>query len=990
MQFFNDGESYLPGASTEIISDYNQTYNTTLWNTTDPVVVIGTAFNGPTGVLVPLWNPEHASYVFGGTYNSTTKKEVDLVAGIKHAWDKGCRTIYGVRVGGKDLYKDFNLCTTNKYFLRVKSVYPTNSGKQAYVVYDNTEGSEKLTFYKIPDKATINERNQGLVESTNKMISTEINLDQDYGYTKDSSLVDIINLFNSNSFNNVLTLAIVDKDGLEVTTSKDVNDITLGSVFPGTYFIGRSKNATAMPIKTSVNNNFIFDKVAEANKLPYSSFDGSHFATLILNTDVSSKYPIYGQSKVLREALADVGITMVNDNDYLSVVSSTNKAFPEDSVDYEDTDLTNFEKYKLLGDGFGVTAHLVKRVTKSGVELVPKVTETPTNDENRIIGITNGIYSVIQDAPIDYRALGSSMNADTVISGKLPSASDFKVSVPSQSGILSTTDANNTPVDLLSVASVFDTADITSPAKKYSIQLKTFSAVDKITSDTLYTAELFDLVPVVESINTIDLTVKNGEKVLVGNATDGYSLYTIIDGIAVLANAADYDDGTNHSRFMIPDYTIVESKVTDNTMLFKTATIDFGTKKYAIGVNNNNLFVYSIAAGVLTPVGDYDTLKDTNWDKEESIFVYAESIPMNNNKIIISSKNYDILSLADFVDDCNNNEVLNDLFTFSLTSQGQINKDDYMAGTTVGIETYPGVADNVIDKAAIDLGKDHVVSYDYDLYIPYRTTDTFARQLAQHCTYVELKTGRTHGIIGCETITDTSLTSIAKKYNKIMDIDFNMYAKKNNSRNMLDSKNLPYNIGRNISIMCAQELVSVDSGGYSFLSNCAPAYAGMVSALDIAQSSTAQTIDVSPSYEFSHSQLVNLTNKGIVTVRNSYTKGYIITDGVTMADSSDGLKRLSATRIVGAVEQIIRSACEPYLGKTNSTVNKNSLQTAINSGLKAIKDVLLSSYEFSIVSDSTVAQYNYITINYTIVPFGEIREVRNSLTVTNSTSTTNA
>ena len=40
------------------------------------------------------------------------------------------------------------------------------------------------------------------------------------------------------------------------------------------------------------------------------------------------------------------------------------------------------------------------------------------------------------------------------------------------------------------------------------------------------------------------------------------------------------------------------------------------------------------------------------------------------------------------------------------------------------------------------------------MYIPYRTVDNFARQLAQHCTYTELKTGPTHGFIGCERMTN--------------------------------------------------------------------------------------------------------------------------------------------------------------------------------------------------------------------------------------------
>jgi hypothetical protein len=331
-----DNETYLAGVSTEIQSEYQKGYDETLWNTTNSVVVVGTAFDGPSGVLVPVWNPKHARYIFGNTYDSTTKTEVDLVAGIQEAWDKGCRTIYALRLGGKDLFKDFELCLGNGYKLRVSSTYPTNTGKQAYFVYDNTEGAETISYYKVPERATINERSNGMVESVNQMILSELRINQDYGFTKDSSLVDIINLFNKYTFNNVLRLSIVDSTGADVTTSAEAYSIPLGALFPGTYFIGRGKNSAKMPIKTSVRTNLVFDNT-DVTKLPYSSFTGNHFITLTLNTDVSAPYPIYGTAKTIREMLALTGISMVEENDYLKVLNASNKAFPEDSIDYEET-----------------------------------------------------------------------------------------------------------------------------------------------------------------------------------------------------------------------------------------------------------------------------------------------------------------------------------------------------------------------------------------------------------------------------------------------------------------------------------------------------------------------------------------------------------------------------------------------------------------------------------------------------------------------------
>ncbi len=48
------------------------------------------------------------------------------------------------------------------------------------------------------------------------------------------------------------------------------------------------------------------------------------------------------RQKRCREALAQVGISMVEEYDFLKVLNASNKAFPEDDVDYEETGLTNF------------------------------------------------------------------------------------------------------------------------------------------------------------------------------------------------------------------------------------------------------------------------------------------------------------------------------------------------------------------------------------------------------------------------------------------------------------------------------------------------------------------------------------------------------------------------------------------------------------------------------------------------------------------------
>ena len=56
MELF-ENELILPGVITELISEYASGYDQSLFGTTDSVLVIGTAFNGPVGKVVEVYSP---------------------------------------------------------------------------------------------------------------------------------------------------------------------------------------------------------------------------------------------------------------------------------------------------------------------------------------------------------------------------------------------------------------------------------------------------------------------------------------------------------------------------------------------------------------------------------------------------------------------------------------------------------------------------------------------------------------------------------------------------------------------------------------------------------------------------------------------------------------------------------------------------------------------------------------------------------------------
>lgn len=994
-----DNETFLPGVITEVESDYSYGYDSSQFGTTDSVVVIGTAFSGPVGTPVPIYNPEHARYIFGKTYQAGSKKAATLVSAIEDAYQKGARTIYAVRISGKEASKDFEFNTDSTYKLRLRSTYPTNQAKEFFMVYDNKEGEEKIKIYKPAERATIVEKMQGVIESENDTIVLELKLNQDYGLTKDSPLVDVIQIINEHAYNNVIRLGIVNDEGLEVTsTDIGARQILLGALFPGAYFIGRDKNHITPD--TQINYRLI----TENSVKPYNGFDGMIFKELVYNTDINSSIPIYAKdNKVLAQQLKNVEVFSTKAFDFLETTGLADRVFGKNKDDYEEVDIDNFDIYQRLGSGFAVTARAEFRQDSHGNELVPKIKETPANDVNRIKEIKDGIYSMLENMNAKYRVLACG-TADEKIAGKLPRAKDFLVLSPVSTKILE---------NLIEVTPKI-AADAPVLPKKYEFHISNIadtaitSTPDAIYGDEVFTAiPFFDEAQVSVGVQPANGTVVAKKLVDTSGVDHGeVAIFAIYDG----EHIEKTNIGGAHGIVIIEEDLYVEAATpagtyADVTRVYRKATeadlfpgiIDPATKKFILSENNTRVYVLQlnldssnlfVAGGKhVSMLGDIQTMLSEN---EEETIIFSQSNDFEKNEVVIQSGILNSITLEEFVEMLNESQSLNHLFQFAISEEGLIFKDDYVmeielavgtgvTATTETLEARFAAKSNKLDPVL--LGKDREVAYNYNLYIPYKTSDNFARQLAQHCTYTSLKTAPSHGIMGLSTLNNTSIANVAKRIDEVLEMDFDLYAKTPSGRNMLDRNNMPYPIGKNVSIVFTQYPVYTDEGEV-LISNGAAGYAGMVSRLPLDQSSTNQPIALSElGYELTNYQLTRLTQKGYVTIKQSYTKGLVVTDGITMAPVESPFRRLNVTRIIGGVEELIREASEPFIGKQNNQANRNSLHTAIKSGLEKIKGTLIEAYEFNLVVDPKVMKFAYIDIDYSIVPIYEIREVRNRIKV---------
>lgn len=962
MELF-ENELTLPGVITEIISDYSTGYDNTLFGTTDSVVIVGTAFNGPVGKAVEVYSPEHGRYIFGETYDSATKREATLVSNIQDAWDRGCRTIYAVRVSGKEISKDYNFAIDTNLKLRVSGIFPSNANKELSMYLNIAEQNLYAEIYKPASRATIMEKKQGLVERRDSVLVNKIDL-TNMGLSLSSDLLELIKAINSHSFNNVIALAIVDEKGNDVTlSSTEAKGLKIKDLFSGLYTIGRAKTL-------GIPNTIV--------KIDVTS--GEAIKKLELNSDVTAAYPIFAETKA--ELSAYLNRAMTTMFDFVKVPGAMDEVFAKDTVDYEEVSLTDFDLYKKLGSGYAINAQVVKIENTNRF----KVKEVEDSNPNKKTEIKDGIYSMLENLNARYRVIAG-VGADAKIKNRLPRKEDFQEVVSTETAALD---------GLITLETVVDETQV---AKSYTVEF----VADRVEVDTEMVKEglISEIAKVVSVLNPEDLNKKVSYKegsLFLGDVEDKKQLFIVRNGKIECLHVADSTALDNN--YVIADNVLYVCE--NNSFVAVTAeklNVEAGQAAYVTAMTENGSFVIYKAANETVvspeedPVGAAVTGETVVGKKSRKakavqaltleilgtvsqIFAEGEKIftgvtcNYGMNTVKITSPDFDVLTVEEVI------EMLNEDPDFSKIFKVSIAKGDLSQEIIQDLIVSAASSKTVIDS-------DRATVMNVNKFIPYRTDDNFARHLAQHCMYTSLKTGPTHGVIGIKPLLDTSLGTVTNRVSEIakLGLESTFVGKKSNGTDMLDRNNMPYPIGRKVSVTFGQYIVN-NGNGHSYVSNMAAGYAGMVSQLPLDQSSTSQKITIpTPAYELTNYQLGLLTQAGYVTVKQSYSNGYVITDGITMATADSPYKRLSASRISDGIEGVIRTVCEPFIGTTNNLANQNSLSSAIKSELEKLKGKLIEDFSFRLIADKNSNSLGILDIEYVILPLYEIKQIRNHITV---------
>ena len=936
-----DNDLILPGVITEIIPDYAQDYDTSSFGTTESVTIIGTAFNGPVGRVVPIYSPEHAKYIFGDSFDPTTRREASLVAEVYDAWERGCRTIYGIRVSGKEIFKDYSFATETKLRLRVSGIFPSNDNKEVYMNFFTTQSANgevgTIKIYKPADRSNMKEKMQGLVLSQNQMLVTEIKL-AGYGVTKDTRLVDVINIVNGAENNNVIRLSIVNEEGADVTTSsKEAQSLSVGVMFPGLYTIGRDKNTNEVTVRTETNY------VLSSENKPHENYQESVWKELVVNTDVTKNLPIFAKSNGdLNSLLGAISVDAAGE--WLKPVGAIDKITIKDRVDYEEAELDEFDLYKRLGSGFAQTAQIVEVKNSDGEVKGYKVAVPNSNDVNRVVAIPDGIYSMLENHSTNYTVM-SNANAETRVSGKLPRKDAFK---KRKAGVIMLKD-NMT--DVIELTAKIDERDF-SAATKMAVEIVSVDEMNAIDQQevlaNLNTEAKYERITTISEDEALNAKFAEGTKVMVIGSSD-VKLNTVQNGTLVESN--------EEGNFIVEHENKLYA-VEHAASAYRVKSIEEG--QYIIGVNGDTANVYKVLAdNELEPVALLSQIANKELEEDYTICFIEQLADKTVVKVFSTEAQW--MNYDELAEKLNEDANFSELFT-AVTLTPDVEVAEKLEGE----------------------GEDKGEAYfDTTMYIPYTTTDNFARQLAQHCTYTSLKTYPTHGIMGCAKLNGVNLSTVADRVNQILDLDLDLYAKKSNGNNMLNNNNVPHPIGRCISIPFMQYTVTTGNG-YNYVSNGAAGYAGMVSTLAADRSSTNQPIAINNlAFELSNYQLSKLTGKGVVTCKRT-TQGLVITDGITMAPVDSAYRRLSTAKVINVVDRELRRVIEPFIGLQDNLATLNSLNTAITSVLNKLKENLINYYDFKIVTDQASARLGIIKIQYVIIPTNEIKEVRNTVSVQES------
>lgn len=183
-------------------------------------------------------------------------------------------------------------------------------------------------------------------------------------------------------------------------------------------------------------------------------------------------------------------------------------------------------------------------------------------------------------------------------------------------------------------------------------------------------------------------------------------------------------------------------------------------------------------------------------------------------------------------------------------------------------------------------------------------------------------------------------------------------------------------LGKYISIVAAQAVLSNQSHPTAYAATGATIYGGFVSGL---RPNSAPTNKIQPGvrlpFRVAVSKLDDLAGLGYVMFQRK-PKGIVVADAPTASRPDSDYRRLTTIRIVKATIDAIRAVAEPFLGEPITGARLAALETAIDQVLvKLMKAEFLQRYDVSVTSTPTQQIQGKADVELVLVPAFELRQI---------------
>lgn len=255
----------------------------------------------------------------------------------------------------------------------------------------------------------------------------------------------------------------------------------------------------------------------------------------------------------------------------------------------------------------------------------------------------------------------------------------------------------------------------------------------------------------------------------------------------------------------------------------------------------------------------------------------------------------------------------------------------------------------------------------------------FAQQLAMACAVISLRQHTTYGVIATKSPNDITLLDIQNHVNALLARKNDYFVLDPDGNPILDKEGKKFDIGQYIHVVAGPDLQLQNTRLGTYYANSAAVFAAMMTTRSAGDSPLNKTVPgvLGLRYTYGNTQRNLLTAARYVTYKTKNNGAVVaVEDSMTCAQPGSDYARTTTLRAVKKAVDIVRDACDPYLGKPNNAVNQNAMSTAIDKGLSAMKEAGdINDYRFNILATRAEQLLGKARIELTIVPPFELRSI---------------